>query len=335
MSKLVVALFLALCAVSAYGDQSSFTAFQDYMRTYGKKYANIDELVDRYNNYRTNLERIALLNADGRNVYGINKFSDVSAAEFKQQYLGFDPTHNVPRDLHKARVVRLPSNITASTKVDWRTKGAITPVKDQAQCGSCWAFSATEEIESMWFLAGNALTQLSPQQIVSCDTSDWGCQGGWTTTAFNYVKNAGGIESNSNYPYTSGGGVTGTCKVKPTWAAKIKGYELATPLCQDSCNKQDENKMKTAMDTIGPISICVDAESWQLYSSGIITANCPHAYTNLDHCVQAVGYDATHNPPYWIIRNSWNTNWGEQGYIRVAIGSNLCGIADLATIVLA
>jgi len=316
-----------------YQPVGAFQLFQDYIKDYQKQYASVEEFAERYVHFQENLQMIAELNrSNGLATYGVNKFTDMSPEEFKAAYLGFDPKMSTPP---AARVRRPRRNLNA-TAVDWRTKGAVSAVKDQAQCGSCWAFSATEEIESMWFLGGHTMELLSPQQIVSCDTTDYGCQGGWTTDAFNYVKKAGGIEDNADYPYTSGGGVTGVCKVNSAkFHVKITGFEYATPPCQQggSCTTQDETTMAKNCASTGPISVCVNAASWQFYTGGIITDNCPGAWDDLDHCVQVVGYNTSGSTQYWIVRNSWNTNWGEQGYLYVAVGQNLCGIADLATIV--
>jgi len=308
----------------------NFAAFQEFTARFGKQYSSVEEYTTRYSNFLDSLERVAKLNKDGRNVYGVTKFSDLTTAEFKATYLGFKSGGKLP----KAKIAVPPKGPNATT-ADWRTKGAVTPVKDQQQCGSCWAFSATEQIESNWFLAGNELIELSPQQIVSCDTTDAGCGGGWTYNAYAYVQGAGGLDTDASYPYTSGAGDSGTCDnpLPSSPAAQITGFGYAVPPCQDSCTSQDETTMANYMAANSPLSVCVDAESWQDYSSGILTDNCPSAYSDIDHCVQAVGFDTTGPTPYWIVRNSWNTNWGEQGFIRVAMGSNLCGIADVATYV--
>jgi len=274
--------------------------------------------------------RIDRLNSLGTGaLYAVNKFSDLSPAEFKQQYLGYTP--RTLRNNKAASVVSSPP--TDETSVDWRTKGAVTPVKDQEQCGSCWAFSTAEEVESQWFMTTKKLLTLSPQQIVSCDTVDQGCNGGDTVTAYQYVQDAGGLESEADYPYTSGGGDSGTCSAdKSKNIAQISGFSYATDPCTDSCTSQNETKLADALAAHGPVSICVYAETWQDYTSGILSSDCPSDYSGLDHCVQLVGYDKSSDSPYWLVRNSWNTNWGEEGYIRLAIGSNLCGVADEATI---
>jgi len=212
--------------------------------------------------------------------------------------------------------------------LDWRTSGVVTAVKNQEQCGSCWAFSATETIESAWMLAKNikvgSFAPLGPQQIVDCDNSDGGCNGGNPPTAYEYVIGAGGQETEKAYPYT---GEDGSCKFNAAYVeSKISAWSYA-------CDEYDETTLKKNVATKGPLSICVDAANWQYYTSGVMTAwEC--AWVNeLDHCVQAVGYDMTASTPYWLVRNSWGTSWGESGYIKLAYGDNTCGLTNEATYV--
>jgi len=225
-------------------------------------------------------------------------------------YLTYRPS-NATRD----EVV--PEPFLGATQ-DWRTKGAVTAVKDQAQCGSCWAFSTTEAIESYAFLAGQPLKILSPQQINSCDKNDGGCNGGNTETAYRYVESAGGLELEADYPYTSGTGRTGTCKFDASKIAiSIKGYKSVA---------RGESNLQNALGS-GPVSVCLAARAFQSYHSGILS-QCDN---QVDHCVQAVGFDTTNSVPYWIVRNSWGTSWGERGYIRVEMGKDLCRISDDVT----
>lgn len=177
---------------------------------------------------------------------------------------------------------------------------------------------------------------LSPQQIVSCDTGgyDYGCNGGDTVTAFDYVKAAGGIQLASDYPYTSGRGTTGTCKVDNSkLAVQISGYTYATPGCYNKCTNQDINLLNQNLASHGPASICVDASVWQHYTSGVLSSNCKSSYNALDHCVQLVGSNFNVANPYWIVRNSWAEDWGVGGYIYVDAMSNACGVADEANFV--
>jgi len=340
--RLILLVALSVCALASAAPQftyntefqsdTAFTAFAQYVQRFGKRYANVQEYIERFGHFQESLKRISERNTNGRNVFGLTKFSDLSPAEFKQGYLGFDPKLKAKQPKAKIATPRLSANVTA---FDWRDKNAITAVKDQGQCGSCWAFSATEEIESCWFLAGNDLVELAPQQITSCDTTDSGCGGGWTTSAYQYVESAGGMDTESDYPYVSGTEGDQPCDdpLPGTPVATITDFSYAIPPCQDECTNQDEQTMAGVLSSVAPLSVCVYAESWQDYSGGILTDNCPSAYDELDHCVQAVGFDQSGDTPYWIVRNSWAEDWGESGYIRVALGSNLCGIGDLATYV--
>ena len=171
-------------------------------------------------------------------------------------------------------------------------------------------------------MATGHLYDLSPQQIVSCDKSDLGCSGGNTETAYSYVEK-NGLEAESAYPYRSGTTKeSGTCEYKSSKAVvSISGYSTV------SKSKSSEGKMLTQIQK-SPISVCVDATKWQTYHSGVLGASCG---TQLDHCVQAVGYNA--NEGYWVVRNSWGSSWGEDGYIYVKEGVDACGIAKDATIV--
>lgn len=222
----------------------------------------------------------------------------------------------------------------APDSLDWSAKGATTKVKDQGDCGSCWAYSATEGIESGLFMASGTLEDLSEQQIISCDKSDLGCNGGDLPTAFDYVKKAGGIDTMKDYPDTSAdSGNTGRCKSFQK-KVKVTGWKYAIPSCDSgACKNQKESDMMAALNTYGPLSVCVNAESWDNYSGGIYKKKCSGKASALDHCVQLVGYNKAQN--YWKVRNSWASDWGEDGFIRLPMGENACGIADEATYVTA
>eukprot|EP00742_Colponemidia_sp_Colp-10_P001728 GILJ01001850.1.p1 GENE.GILJ01001850.1~~GILJ01001850.1.p1 ORF type:complete len:349 (-),score=63.76 GILJ01001850.1:198-1214(-) len=323
---LVSFLFVAVAVASLpQEDDLQELLFQRWIQKHNKMYETRDEYLARFANFKRSVARVNLKNVQhqtlgGDAVFGLTKFSDLSQEEFRRTKLGFK------RAAERSSVPVMEALPAAtSSSIDWRKKGAVTPVKDQQQCGSCWAFSATEQIESNWALAGNSLVELSPQQIVSCDTTDGGCNGGDTITAFEYVEKAGGLDTDKVYPYKSGSGDSGTCKfVKSGVVAKITGYKYVT-------QSKDEKQMEAALEQ-SPLSVCVEADTWQDYSSGIIKSNCG---TDLDHCVQVVGMNTESKVDYWIVRNSWNTDWGQDGYIYIQRGKDLCGIADEVTIVTA
>jgi len=293
--------------------------FRDFVSHFGKEYTD-GAYMQKYRIFFDNIEKIKLLNAKSSDaVYAINKFADLSAEEFGS-LLGYRKTvQNVDRE------VLIPKTGAAPDAFDWRQKGAVTPVKDQGQCGSCWAFSAVENVESVWILAGksdNRTLRLSEQQVVDCDTTDGGCNGGDTPSAYEYIIKAGGLESEASYPYNAD---DNDCEFdKSKVVATISSYEYAT-------KDNDEKLMQANLYSWAPLSICVDAESWQFYSGGVVTAD--QCGTDLDHCVQVVGYDASkaQSTPFWIVRNSWNTDWGMNGYILLEMFKNTCGIAIEAT----
>jgi len=273
---------------------------------------------------------------------GENEFTDMTADEFRasgrvlKNPVGADArsclANGVTLDRSTLNVQDLP------TSWDWRTKNVVNPIQNQGQCGSCWAFSATETVESFWFLSNGTLPILAPQQIVDCDfwPVDEACNGGTTQFAFEYVMEAGGMDSESYYPYVSGStGTRGSCQFdKSQVQAKISKWSYATPVCADFiCDHQDEVRMAEALVSTGPVSVCLNAANWQDYQSGVMDpSTCGgHGLLALDHCVQAVGYNNATSPPYWIVRNSWNTDWGVDGYIFIALGQNTCGIANIAT----
>jgi len=286
--------------------------FAKFIVDHSKSY-NPAEMPKRMKAFKENVVRIAQLNEEARSqgldtTYAINKFSDLTPEEFKSTYLGYQKNPNRA----PAPEWKRPEGMQLKSSYDWRSQGVVTPVKDQGQCGSCWAFSTTEGVESAYAMSKKQLLQLSPQQIVDCDTTDQGCNGGDLPSAFAYVQSAGGLELDSNYPYTA---QDGTCAFQQSEiAASISNF---TPMSNVA-----DSDMLAASQSNGPLSVCVDADNWQSYSSGVFTA-CGQS---LDHCVQAVGWNTDVSPPYWIVRNSWGTDWGESGFIRVYYGNGTCGI---------
>jgi len=298
--------------------------FDEFVSKYNKRYPSQREHEMRFEIFQENLKKAEIMNARSESAtYGVTKFSDLTPEEFKQRYL----MSNIPkRAVSEGSKLEFPTSGALPTSFDWRNHGAVTPVYDQGQCGSCWAFSATEAIESQWFLSKGKLQSLSMQQIVDCDTGngDEGCNGGDTTTAYEYVIQAGGLDSFNDYPYT---GEDQNCGFNKTdIVAKITSWAYVT---QD----KNETEMQYALVAQGPLSICVDAESWQFYEGGVISDMCPD---ELDHCVMITGFqdysDIFGTYHVWNIRISWGTDWGESGYLYVERGYDLCGVADEVTL---
>jgi len=303
---------------------SLLAQFQHFKKTHSRKYASPAEESLRFKYFVENMQTAAKMSA--RNPlakFGVNEYSDMSAAEFKSRHNGnayyakvaAESKHNIDHTAVSAESMRA----AAGRKQDWRPKGAVTPIKNQGQCGSCWSFSSTGSIEGQWFLAGNPLTSLSEQELVSCDTIDSGCQGGLMDNAWTWLMQAhnGSIVTEASYPYVSGGGEVPACSMSGTqFGAQISGYANIA---------KNETAMGGFVFTSGPMSVAVDATSWQTYVGGILT-DC--ISNQIDHGVLVVGFDDTNQPPYWIIKNSWGEGWGEDGYIRVEKGTDQCLITS-------
>jgi C1A family cysteine protease len=292
--------------------------WEQFKVKFARKYSSKEEEDHRFGHFIKNLRLADQRNAakDGSH-HGVTKFADMSEAEFKN-LLGYKKPKGVESKAEKAQVYKNPRN---SGLVDW-TGVYTTPVKNQGQCGSCWAFSATEQIESDTMRTLGTTYELSPQQVVNCDRTAFGCGGGWTEHAYNYVSRAGGIEQESDYPYYSGMHPkedTDCDSDKSKFVATVNKYYTV----------ESESDMADYMKSTGPLSVCVDANSWNTYTGGVMS-KCGNS---VDHCVQATGVDTDGSEPYWKVRNSWGTDWGEDGFIRLSYGSDTCAISSDPTYV--
>jgi C1A family cysteine protease len=284
------------------------------MQEHNKKYKSDQEFLYRFSVFQKNLKNIDELNRNSTGaIYGVTVFSDLTQEEFVELYLMKDlPPHETLEEL------QIPKDIKAPTTFDWRSKNAVTSVKNQGQCGSCWAFSAVENIESVWMLAGHSLPILSEQQVVDCDKDCYGCGGGWPYRAMNYVAKAGGIDGESTYHYEAR---NGACRFNAqNVVAKIKGYKAIPKV---------EASIRDALTNTAPFSICVDANQWSSYRGGVMKST--QCGKSIDHCVQLVGYDSTAAVPYWIVRNSWGTGWGISGYIQLEMNKDTCAMSQDVT----
>jgi C1A family cysteine protease len=292
--------------------------FFEHVTTYGKSYGTKAEFEFRKNIFADKLAFVEAWNADETNTHTLemNQFSDRTESEMKKM-LGY-------KHVEKTGNFTQFDESSLADSVDWRAKGAVTPVKNQGQCGSCWAFSTTGAVEGADFIATGTLTSLSEQQLVDCSGSygNMGCNGGLMDNAFKYImKNS--LETEADYAYTARDGKCAYVSTKGV--GKVTGYSDVTP--------GSASQLKAAVAK-GPVSVAIEADqySFQGYKSGFITKGCG---TNLDHGVLAVGYgtDATAGD-YFIVKNSWGASWGDKGYVMIAANTkngNVCGILSAAS----
>ncbi|XP_020578327.1 oryzain alpha chain-like [Phalaenopsis equestris] len=293
----------------------------------GRSYNELDEKERRFEVFRDNLRYIDEHNAAadaGVHSFrlGLNRFADLTNEEYRASHLGIRKPlrHRNPSDRY-----RLAAGEALPDSVDWTKKGAVVPVKDQGTCGSCWAFSSIAAVEGINQIVTGELISLSEQELVDCDTSsNQGCNGGLMDDAFEFIIKNGGIDSEEDYPYRGRGGRCDSYR-KNARVVSIDSYEDVPVNNEKALQKALANQ---------PVSVAIEAagRAFQLYQSGIFTGSCR---TELDHGVLAVGYGTENGKDYWIVKNSWGTDWGEDGFIRmernVRAPSGKCGIAMKAS----
>lgn len=320
---MIKALAVITCMVSN-ENMISYPSFDEWALQNGKVYT-ATERDYRNSVYNNNIAKIHLHNLGNETwTMGVNKFADLTADEFAARYTGglLAPKR---RSLRSKSSFATENSTALPSSVDWSTKGAVTPIKNQEQCGSCWAFSTTGSVEGAWFISKGSLVSLSEQQLVDCSgpEGNQGCNGGLMDQAFQYIIDNKGITTEADYPYTA---ADGTCqaKGKPV-AATLSGFK--------DVPTGSETALLTAIAQ-QPVSVAVEADQnvFQFYSGGVMTATCG---TNLDHGVLAVGYgtDPTQGD-FYKVKNSWGADWGEKGYIRLGRGakfnpSGQCGIQSM------
>lgn len=307
-----------LAAVLNDGDEwRQFTNFQE---RFSKRYETLAELESRFEIFRANLRNIILHNLDLTQNFtmAINQFTDLTPQEFKDQYVG-----GLKSEVGSYGCKTFSSSASgAPASIDWRSKGAVTSVKDQGQCGSCWTFSATGAVEGAWAISTGKLVDLSEQELVDCATGlsygSHGCNGGQMEGAFKYII-ANGQCSLASYAYTAKDGSCQKCSA----VAHISSCSDVKP--------NDQVSLKAAVAQ-QPVAIAIEADTryFQSYSSGILTSSS--CGTNLDHGVLIVGYGTENGQDYWLVKNSWGTSWGDKGYVKIARSSStndagICGIA--------
>merc|ERR1719240_1501456 len=275
----------------------------EYKQHFGMAF-NGEEDATREAVFDENMAFITSENAKGNKyTLGVNQFAHLTNEEFKAQYTGGQGGSAIgPDDAHlgELEIGEIASN------VDWSTdRSVVNPVKDQGQCGSCWAFSAVGTVERAYAVAAGKLGSYAEQQLVDCDTRSDGCSGGYNQYGISYIGNTG-VASESGYPYTARDGTCRSSVSKALAKGAIAGY--------NSVSKNNAG-LQSALNSV-PVSVTVDADnSWQLYRSGVLSQSCG-VFGQIDHAVIAVGYDTSAST--FKIRNSWGASWGEGGYVRIA-----------------
>jgi len=328
MVRVAALICLAFVAIEAtpLGNEIFRPMWADFKQTHNKIYANLDEENARFNIFVENQRQIDAHNQNFQAGHvsfelGMNRFGDMTNEEFRAYMNGYKR----PTVRRSASAFQAPNDPLPDT-VDWRPKGYVTEVKDQAQCGSCWAFSATGSLEGQHFKKTGQLVSLSEQNLVDCSQKfgNEGCNGGWMDSSFDYIKSNAGLDTEKSYPYEAR---DRPCRFnKDNVGATDVGF---TDIINGS-----ESDLQNAIATVGPISVAIDAGkmSFQFYKKGVYyESRC--STTDLDHGVLAVGYGAqSDGTKYYIVKNSWGGSWGDKGYILMARDrNNHCGIATSAS----
>lgn len=299
---------------------STYLTDGERLKTFQRGHEN-NEHYQRRINFQNSLKRQSFLNSVLKSsnqsaVYGINQFSDLSPQQFRERYLTAR-TETAPKFDPSRSGIQVKMN--SPPKFDWRDRGIVGPVRNQESCGGCWAFSVVEAIETVSAKDGGKLQQLSVQQVIDCSYENEGCNGGSPVGALDWLAQTKlKLVNEAEYPFKD---MAGICQYFPQTHA---GVAVRNYSAYDFSGQ--EEVMKSVLVESGPLVVIVDAISWQDYLGGIIQHHC--SSHNANHAVLITGYDTTGEVPYWIVRNSWGTSWGDNGYAYIKIGNDMCGIAD-------
>ncbi|KAI4336836.1 hypothetical protein L6164_015316 [Bauhinia variegata] len=321
--SLTFLLLFTSSALSSCSDTSEL--FESWCKQHDKNYSSQEEKLYRFKVFEDNYDFVTRHNEIGNSAYtlSLNAFADLTHHEFKASRLGLSPA--LLRFDHRLLQESDDLLLDIPSEIDWRKKGAVTQVKDQGNCGACWSFSATGAIEGINKIFTGSLVSLSEQELVDCDrTYNNGCDGGLMDYAYQFVIDNNGIDTEEDYPYQGHQSTCNKGKLRRR-VVTIDGYIDVPP--------NNENQLlKAAANQPVSVGICGSDRAFQLYSKGIFTGPCS---TSLDHAVLIVGYDSENGVDYWIVKNSWGTGWGMNGYIHMLRNNGdsdgLCGINRLAS----
>jgi cathepsin F len=324
LALVVLALGMVSASFEKVGEEQIFAQFQDFMKNHKKSYNTVEEFKNRFEIFRQNYRKVEMhqfmMSKSGEKAMyelGINEFFDLTPSEFAKSHLNLEISY-LQRLKAEAVAVRPHfKNGNAPESYDWRDQGKVSSVKNQGMCGSCWAFSAIGNIESVYAIKTGKNVDFSEQQLVDCDKVDQGCNGGLMEDAFKYL-NTSGVMTNQDYPYR---GTDGQCRFDQSKvAARVSGFQFAS--------SQDENEIKQFLFENGPLAIAINATPLQFYFWGIFNPWFEWICNpkELNHGVLLVGYGVSGSTPYWIVKNSWGSGWGEKGYFRIIAGKGACGV---------
>ncbi|XP_072887645.1 cathepsin L-like [Hemitrygon akajei] len=291
---------------------------EEFKVAYNKSYAGEEEENRRFQIFVENMKKAQVMEDEDKGTaeHGVTKFSDMTDEEFEQFYLNPSMMNDTSwmQEMAKVPVAEPIENCRIRRQVDWRSCGAVTSVKNQMRCGSCWAFASIANLESMWFLKTKQLVSMSEQELLDCDRLDRACSGGYPYNAFRSIMQLGGMMTARDYPYRA---AKHRCRFQQSRViARVQTYRMIRP---------HENEMMRWVSSRGPIIIMMNSVAMKGYRGGILRPTwCPS--TRLNHVLLIVGYGVERRMPYWIIKNSWGSNWGESGYFRIYRGEQVCGL---------
>ncbi|TGZ68103.1 hypothetical protein CRM22_004444 [Opisthorchis felineus] len=292
--------------------------YENFKRKYNKYFEN-DEDQRRLEIFKENLEQAKIYQQTdlGTAKYGVTKFFDLTDEEFEAQYL----TAKFPEIIEPTEEIRMNWTKELPPYFDWREKGAVSPVVNQGRCGCCWSFSAVQNIEGQWFLRYGRLFRLSAQQLIDCDYVDRGCGGGFPIDAYMAVQRLGGLQLSIDYPYIAS---RRACKFNPRQVvAFVNGFAVLP---------RNEQQIAEYLYRNGPLSVGLNAHTLKYYNSGIIDLTAKQCNPKaLNHAALSVGFGIDESTSFWIIKNTFGKDWGEQGYFRIFRGNDTCGISRVVS----